>query len=423
MKTTANPGPVPLLAFAPLFSLIITICFIFCFTTNSTNLIPPCISRPRSSRPQRLNHQPPNLIRIPMPIPLLAVSRLTGEETVLGMRVHVVGKDEAARRRAHAVRLVAQAPARPYADEAGRVEQVVEDGREIDRVSCICMCLHSPVALPATMSWPQSPSKAPNYRRQASTVPADALSVLRYWPPLDESPSEFPMSDEAPSSTVHLESLGAIAAFRAMAGPLETGERPKSALLTVNKHKCDSMQCTVDQRELTKHVHMQPQHQGTCFTKKGSLCSSETLRDTEKHWVGYDDAQAMSITTDINAGQSALCPLLDLSIVAGVTSIVNPAKNAEILPFSISAQNFANLATKSANDPKDKGSVFGTPSATSDGPIKKDSSLASIHQGDLSIVYGLETLTVTSGTTTQTVAEVALISRVYQHFNLFAEAT
>ncbi|SPQ27216.1 24abfc7d-42dd-4fdd-ad26-39f35ec40339 [Thermothielavioides terrestris] len=119
--------------------------------------------------------------------------------------------------------------------------------------------------------------------------------------------------------------------------------------------------------------------------------------------------------------QSALCPLLDLSIVAGVTSIVNPAKDAEILPFSISAQNFANLATKSANDPKDKGSVFGTPSATSDGPIKKDSSLASIRQGDLSIVYGIGTHTITSGTTTQAVAEVALISRVYQHFNLFAE--
>jgi hypothetical protein len=69
--------------------------------------------------------------------------------------------------------------------------------------------------------------------------------------------------------------------------------------------------------------------------------------------------------------------------MAGITSIVNPAKDSEVLLFSLSTKGFVHLTTKSTSDSKETGSTFGSLSTTEDGPMMKNSSLASLLQGKL----------------------------------------
>jgi len=107
-----------------------------------------------------------------------------------------------------------------------------------------------------------------------------------------------------------------------------------------------------------------------------------------------------------------------MTTVAGITSIINPAKSDEILLFHINAKQYVKLDAKSTTSKKTT-STFGTESATSDGPMAKASALSSLRHDDLVTVYGV--VNSTNGTTTT--AEVSMISPVYQPLGLASDTT
>ncbi|KAK2592089.1 hypothetical protein QQS21_010225 [Conoideocrella luteorostrata] len=109
--------------------------------------------------------------------------------------------------------------------------------------------------------------------------------------------------------------------------------------------------------------------------------------------------------------------------MSGVTSIINPGKPTEVLLFSTNNKLYVSLSAKKTTDSKDTVATLGTSDASDNGPMMKNSALASLPREELLTVYGVETKTTNNGTTTNTVAEICLISPVYQPLGLYSEET